>query len=120
MGAGEEFSNKRFLIGKVIQPVNYSNVQIAAIIFQLVPLGESILTKLTEKLMTPWFVAEINGKIANSHCNCKVGWRQTCFHIASLLIVDSSCWSREEKFVDGDTKEYLLGDVTTRGIQANW
>lgn len=42
MGAGEEFSNKRLLIGKVIQPVNYSNVQIAAIIFQLVPLGESI------------------------------------------------------------------------------
>jgi hypothetical protein len=40
---------------------------------------------LSEKPLTLWIIAEINGKILAGHCNCKAGLGETCSHVASML-----------------------------------
>ena len=40
---------------------------------------------MSEKPLTPWVVAERNGKILCAHCDCKAGLGECCSHVASLL-----------------------------------
>ena len=41
--------------------------------------------RMNEKLLTPWVVAEPNGKILCAHCDHKAGLGKCCSHVASLL-----------------------------------
>ena len=41
--------------------------------------------RLTEKPLTPWVIAETNGKILCAHCDCMAGLGECCSHVASLL-----------------------------------
>ena len=41
--------------------------------------------KMNQKPLTPWVVAEENGKIVAAHCDCMAGLGESCTHVASLL-----------------------------------
>ena len=41
--------------------------------------------KMSQKPLTPWVVAEENGKIVAAHCDCMAGLGESCTHVASLL-----------------------------------
>ncbi len=41
--------------------------------------------RLSEKPLTPWVVAEPNGRIVSDHCTCMAGLGECCSHVASLL-----------------------------------
>ena len=41
--------------------------------------------KLNEKPLTPWLVAEKEGKIHAAHCDCMAGLGETCSHVAALF-----------------------------------
>ena len=43
--------------------------------------------RLSEKPLTPWFIATNEGKILTAHCDCAAGFGETCSHVASLLWV---------------------------------
>ena len=43
--------------------------------------------RLSEKPLTPWFIATNEGKILTAHCDCAAGLGETCSHVASLLWV---------------------------------
>ena len=40
---------------------------------------------MSERSLTPWIIAEANGKILSTHCNCVAGLGESCSHVASLL-----------------------------------
>ena len=40
---------------------------------------------MSEKLLTPWVIAEVGGKIVGGHCDCMAGLGETCSHVASML-----------------------------------
>ena len=41
--------------------------------------------RLSEKPLTPWVIAEKDGKILVGHCDCMAGLGETCSHVASML-----------------------------------
>ena len=41
--------------------------------------------RLSDKPLTPWVIAEPNGKILCAHCDCMAGIGECCSHVASLL-----------------------------------
>ena len=40
---------------------------------------------MSQKPLTPWVIAENNGKILCAHCDCMAGLGECCSHVASLL-----------------------------------
>lgn len=40
---------------------------------------------LNKKPLTPWIIAESNGKVISAHCDCMAGLGESCSHVASLL-----------------------------------
>ncbi len=40
---------------------------------------------LNKKPLTPWIIAENNGKVISAHCDCMAGLGESCSHVASLL-----------------------------------
>lgn len=43
--------------------------------------------KMSEKPLTPWIIAQDDGRILAAHCDCMAGIGETCSHVASLLWV---------------------------------
>lgn len=41
--------------------------------------------KLREKALRPWIVAEKDGNIVASHCNCQAGLGEVCTHVSAML-----------------------------------
>lgn len=41
--------------------------------------------RLSQKPLTPWVIAENNGRILCGHCDCMAGLGECCSHVASLL-----------------------------------
>ena len=41
--------------------------------------------KMSERPLTPWIIAEGNGKLLSAHCNCMAGLGESCSHMVSLL-----------------------------------
>ena len=67
--------------------------------------------KLNEKPLTPWVIAEGNGKIISAHCNCVAGLGECCSHVASLLwAVESGVRMRDSMTVT-DKKAYWVGII---------
>ena len=42
--------------------------------------------RTSEKPLTPWIIAEENGKVLAGHCDCMAGLGETCSHVASFAI----------------------------------
>ena len=60
-----------------------------------------------EKPLTPWVVAEEDGKIIAAHCDCMARLGESCSHVASLLFaIESGVHIRDSMTV---TKESILG-----------
>ena len=56
--------------------------------------------KLSEKPLTPWIIAEQDGKLLAGHCDCMAGLGETCSHVASLLwAIEAGVRIRDSKTV---------------------
>ena len=52
------------------------------------------------KPLTPWVIAENNGRIISAHCDCMAGLVESCSHVASILwAVESGVRLRESMTV---------------------
>ena len=47
--------------------------------------GRARIGSATPDYLTPWVIAENNGKILCAHCDCVAGLGECCSHVASLL-----------------------------------
>lgn len=65
--------------------------------------------KLSLKPLNPWVIAEKDGKILASHCDCQAGLGEACTHIASLLYaVDGTVRVRDSRTVTQEPAYWLL------------
>ncbi|XP_054720573.1 uncharacterized protein LOC129230197 [Uloborus diversus] len=56
--------------------------------------------RLSEKPLSPWFLANRQGVIQSAHCTCMAGLGESCTHIAALMFfVQYTVLKREEKSV---------------------
>ena len=65
--------------------------------------------KLSLKPLNPWIIAEKDGKVIASHCDCTAGLGEACTHIASLLYaVDGTVKVRDSRTVTQEPAYWLL------------
>ena len=65
--------------------------------------------KLSLKPLNPWVIAEKDGKVLASHCDCQAGLGEACTHIASLLYaVDGTVRVRDSRTVTQEPAYWLL------------
>lgn len=56
--------------------------------------------RLREKPLRPWVVAEKDGVIVSSHCDCQAGLGEVCSHVSALLFsIEAIARIRDEKTV---------------------
>ena len=65
--------------------------------------------RLSEKPLTPWIIAEPDGKIVASNCDCMAGLGESCSHIASLLwAIEAGVRIRDSMTVTDKTAYWVM------------
>lgn len=75
----KDVNDKRIVIAKVIS----MTLVVVQLLFYSFQVNHSM--KMREKPLTPWIVAESDGKILVGHCDCMAGLGETCSHVGTLL-----------------------------------
>ncbi len=58
--------------------------------------------------MTPWIIAEDNGKLIAGHCDCMAGLGESCSHVASLLWAVESAIRKKDSLTVTEKKSYWV------------
>ena len=68
--------------------------------------------RLSDTSLSPWFIAEQQGKILSAHCDCMAGLGESCSHVGALLFyVDATVRIRGSKTVTQEKAYWLLPTV---------
>ena len=64
---------------------------------------------MSEKPLTPWIIANEDGRILAGHCDCMAGLGETCSHVASLLwVIGVGVETRESLTVTQKSAYWIL------------
>ncbi|WAR16118.1 LOW QUALITY PROTEIN: hypothetical protein MAR_030712 [Mya arenaria] len=75
--------------------------------------------RLREKPLNPWIIAEGNGKVLSSHCDCMAGLGESCTHVAALLFaVGGTVQIRNSRTVTQEPAYWLL-PTSLKGVTYN-
>ncbi|WAR15964.1 LOW QUALITY PROTEIN: hypothetical protein MAR_030558, partial [Mya arenaria] len=75
--------------------------------------------RLREKTLNPRFIAEGNGKVLSSHCDCMAGLGKSCTHVAALLFaVNGTVQIRNSRTVTQEPAYWLL-PTSLKGVTYN-
>ena len=73
--------------------------------------------RTSEKPLTPWIIAEENGKVLAGHCDCMAGLGETCCHVASLLFAIESGVRIRDSMTVTQKKEYWVMPNGVKEVQ---
>ena len=68
--------------------------------------------RLSDTPLSPWFIAEQQGKVLSAHCDCMAGLGESCSHVGALLFyVDATVRIRDSKTITQEKAYWLLPTI---------